>query len=341
MATLSDVASRAGVSVSAVSRVLTGASDARVSDATRERIRRAAAELDYRPNHAARALKKQRTDVVGLIVPDLTNALFTELMSGAEEEAERQGYVVLLARAEGVSASGGPSGAIARLIGEGRVDAAIVQIGDETGRADLQRLISSGLPIVFANSVAPAGSGSVILDDQAGVGVATAHLVELGHTRIGFLGGLPASDSGQRRESGFRAAMASAGLEVDEGALTRLGFTVADGAAALEELLTREAERPTAVVVANVNAALGVLKAARAAGLDVPRELSVVAIHDASTAEHAWPPLTTVRMPLRELGRTAMRDAIERLATGVARDAVVRDPPPELVVRSSTAALAR
>ena len=102
MSTLSDVAALAGVSISAVSRVLSDAPSARVSAETRERIHAAAKQLDYRPNFVARALKFSRTNVIALVVPDLTNALFTELMHGVEEEAARRGYMVLLARAEGM-----------------------------------------------------------------------------------------------------------------------------------------------------------------------------------------------------------------------------------------------
>ncbi|KTR80951.1 LacI family transcriptional regulator, partial [Novosphingobium barchaimii] len=96
-------------------------------------------------------------------------------------------------------------------------------------------------------------------------------------------------------------------------------------------------ERPTAVVVANVNAAYGALAAARRLGLSVPEDLSVVAIHDAWTAEHTWPPLTTVRMPLREVGATALRAVVENLASGARADVVVTDPAPNLVERASTA----
>src|SRR4051812_13143555 len=102
MVTLSDVAALAGVSVSAVSRVLSDAPSSRVSEVTRERIVAAARQLDYRPNFAARALKSSRTNVIALVVPDVTNAIFSELMRGVEDEAARRGYMVLLARAEGM-----------------------------------------------------------------------------------------------------------------------------------------------------------------------------------------------------------------------------------------------
>jgi DNA-binding LacI/PurR family transcriptional regulator len=211
MATLSDVAARAGVSISAVSRVLSDAPSARVGEETRRRIHEAAQELGYRPNFAARALKFARTNVVGLIVPDVTNAIFSELMRGVEDEAQRRGYMVLLARAESMQEG---DDAIPRLIGEGRVDGALVQVGDNMRPQDLESLVEGSLPVVFVNSVHPQSAGSVVLDDERGMRLGTQHLIDLGHSRIALLSGVPTSDSASRREAGFRAAMARRGNDV-------------------------------------------------------------------------------------------------------------------------------
>lgn len=332
--TLSDVAARAGVSVSAASRVLSDDPGARVGAETRQRIRDAARELDYRPNFAARALKFSRTNVVGLVVPDLTNAIFTELMRGVEEEAMRRGYMVLLARAEGM-----PEGeeAIPRLIGEGRVDGVLVQVGENMRPEDLRTLLEGTLPAVFVNSIHPDHAGSVTLEDERGMSLATRHLIELGHRRIGLINGHPAADTARRRAAGFAAAMSEAGLEVPPRYVTWVGYDARQGRAGLAALAALP-DRPTAIVVANVNAAHGALLEARTLGWRVPEDLSIVAMHDAWTAENTWPPLTTVRMPLYELGRQAMAAIFERITSGTVADHVVRDPAPELIVRDSTAA---
>ncbi len=337
MATLSDVASKAGVSVSAVSRVLSNAPDARVSEQTRQRIFDAAKELDYRPNFAARALKFSRTNVIAVVVPDLTNAMFSELMSGVEEEGNRRGYMVLLARAENLTSE---PDAIPRLIGEGRVDGAIVQLGDASDTSDFDELLNGRLPVILVNSDHLDHPGSVILEDAEGIRIATRHLIGLGHRRIGFLGGLPDSDTGRRRREGFLDAMSTAGLEADPDLMTELGYLPRAGGEALHAVIDRD-DPPTAVVVANVNAALGALLEARRSGLRVPEDLSIVAMHDAWTAESTWPPLTTVRMPLRRMGEAAMTAMYERISTGVATDVVVTDPSPELILRESTAPPAR
>jgi LacI family transcriptional regulator len=333
MATLSDVATMAGVSVSAVSRVLTGAADARVSDATRKRITDAARELDYRPNYAARALKFSRTNVVALVVPDLTNAIVSELMRGVEDEGYDQKYMVLLARAE----SELEEYALPRLIKEGRIDGALVQAADAMEPAELSEQIDSRLPVVYVNSNHPADGGYVDLEDELGTRIATRHLIGQGHKRIAFVGGLPSSVTGRRREQGFRDEMASARLPVDERFVTSLGYELVVGRAAVGPLLDADA-RPTAIVVANINAAFGVLLELRSRGVSVPHDVSVVAIHDAWTADNSWPPLTTVKMPRYELGRRAMAALYDRIHGGTVPRLVVSDPAPQLIIRESTVA---
>jgi LacI family transcriptional regulator len=333
MVTLSDVAARAGVSVSAVSRVLSNAPSSRVSDATRTRIQDAARELDYRPNFAARALKLARTNVVALVVPDLTNAIFSELMRGIEEAASEVDYMVLLARAESVRPA---AATIARLVGEGRVDGVLMQVGDSTPDGDLAAILNGDVPAVLINSRRAGDVGSVILPDEDGARVAVEHLVALGHRAIGLINGVPTSDTGDRRGAGFRTAMSAAGLAVDPRHVTRLGYDPRQGREAMRRIAA-EPGLPTAIVVANVNAALGAITEARSLGIRVPDDLSIVAIHDAWTAENAWPPLTTVRMPLYELGRTSMAAIVERIASERNQDRVVREPLPQLILRESTA----
>jgi LacI family transcriptional regulator len=334
MSTLSDVAALAGVSISAVSRVLSNAPSSRVSGATRSRIEDAARELDYHPNFAARALKFSRTNVVALVVPDLTNAIFSELMRGVEEKAAELGYMVLLARAESMQPA---AATMAKLVGEGRVDGVLVQVGDNTTSEDLAGILDGRVPAVLINSRREDHVGSVILPDEAGVGVAVEHLVQLGHTSIGLVNGLPTTDSAVRRRVGFESAIAAAGLPFNPAFVTSLGYDPQQGREAMR-VLGALPEAPTALVVANVNAALGLLVESRALGIQVPGDLSVVAIHDAWTAENAWPPLTTVRMPLYELGRVSMAAIFDRIRSEEIDDVVVTEPGPELIVRQSTAA---
>ena len=333
VSTLSDVAAHAGVSVSVVSRVLSNAPSARVSVETRARIHSAAVELEYRPNFAARALKSSRTHVIALVVPDLTNAIFTELMRGVEEEAMARNYMVLLSRAEGIPLA---EEAIPRLVGEGRVDGVLVQVGDNMREGDLKVLLSGRVPAVLINSTHRGHVGSVAVEDERAARMATEHLIGLGHRRIALINGLPQSDTAGRRRAGFLSAMLDAGLDVPSELVTELGYEPNDGRTALRKIAAAH-ERPTAVVVANMNAAYAVLVEARALGIRVPEELSVIAIHDAWTAASTWPPLTTVKLPLYELGKAALGALVDRIVSGTVEDTVVRDPAPELIIRESTA----
>ncbi|WP_062467417.1 LacI family DNA-binding transcriptional regulator [Demequina maris] len=333
MATLSDIARVAGVSVSAVSRVLSGAEGTRVSDETRARIHQAALDLDYRPNYAARALKLQRTSVLACIVPDLTNAMFSDLLSGIESRARELDFTVLLSRAEALPEL---DASLERLLGEGRVDGAIVQTLDAEDPTALRALSKEGMPVVFVNTVHPDHVGSVILDDEEGAATATRHLLELGHSRIGFIGGLDKAGSARRRLAGFEETMRMVGLPVNPAWVTADGYRPAEGASALARIAALD-DRPTALVVANINAAMGALLEARRRGWHVPTELSLVSVHDSWPAAHTWPPLTTVKMPLYEMGRAAV-DQVTAKARGVTvADEVIRAPRPALMTRGSSA----
>jgi DNA-binding LacI/PurR family transcriptional regulator len=329
MATLSDIAARVGVSVSMVSRVLRDAPGTRVGEHTRARIRQAAADLDYRPHFAGRALRSQRSQVLALVVPDLTNAVFAELMAGVEETASAHDHVVLLGRAESMGVGSARLGA---LVAEGRVDGILLQ---PQGAVTAEELAGAhGAPLVLINSLAEGHVGSVRLpDEQAGRCGARA-LLDLGHRHIAFVGGRRSDYSSARRERGWRAQLAQAGVE--HAPALHPGYTAEDGRSALRELAGLT-PRPTAVLVANVNAAIGLLGEAHRAGVRVPEDLSVVAVHDAWTAQSTWPPLTTVAMPLRELGSQATQLLLDRLDGAPPRDELV-DAPVRLVVRESTRA---
>ncbi|TXN30966.1 LacI family DNA-binding transcriptional regulator [Lacisediminihabitans profunda] len=332
MVKLSDVAALAGVSPAAVSRVLSGDTTLRVSEGTRQRVMAAAQQLDYVPNHAARSLRTSRTSTIALVVPDVTSAVFAELARGAEDEAGARGLAIVLGRAERLHDD---RDWLRRLVGEGRIDGVILQLPDGTPPADLESLVVQDTPIVVINSVDDGPLSTIVLDDAAGIRLAMDHLRRLGHTDIGFIGGLLGSATGARREAAFRAAMAEAGLSPEEAWMTRLGYAGTDGRAAAVRLL-ESATLPTALVVANLNAALGVLAEIHDRDLRVPGDISIVAMHDVWYADATWPPITTVRMPLSELGAAAVV-ALADSGSGVIHT-VLDSPAPQLVVRRSTAA---
>lgn len=333
MAKISDVASLAGVSTAAVSRILSGDVKLRVTEETRERVLAAARELRYVPNNAARSLRTARTRTIALVVPDVTSAVYSELARGAEDEAAARGYALVLGRAEHLEGDGEW---LRRLVAEGRVDGVILQLPDGSPVSTLDFLTAGETPIVVINSIDHGSHSTIVLDDAAGIRTAVDHLRLLGHTEIGYVGGAADSHTGLRRRGAYLAAMAEAGFPVQESWMTALGYSGENGRAAVGELLAAGL-LPTALVVANLNAALGVLAEIHERGLRVPHDVSIVAMHDVWYADATWPPITTVRMPLRELGAAA----VSRLLDGeeTVTHLAIAEPEPELRARASVASV--
>jgi len=332
MATLNQIALKAGVSVSVVSRVLNNDPSLRTRTETRERVLQIAKDMNYTANYAGRALRLARSKALALIVPDVSSPLFADLLAGASDASGAVGYTLLIGRSDRVTEH---SDTLRQLVGEGRVDGFVLQRADDLTDHALENLVANDARIVLVTSRTPRRRGSVILDDVAGAKLATEHLLSLGHTRVGLIGGVETSDIARRREHGYGLALREAGLRRRESWVRRMGYSPAAAAAAMESLMAA-AVRPTAVVVANVNGAIGALTALRQLGIDVPGEVSVIAYHDEWVADHTWPPLTTVKMPYYEVGVQAVQSLISQLGGCPAEDIVVTDPPPQLVLRCTT-----
>ncbi len=335
---ITDVAQAAAVTPAVVSRVLNGDPTLKVRAATRERVLAAALELDYTPSHAARALRRSRSNALGLAVHDMANPVYGEIIAGAQKAATDAGYVLLLADIEALARG---DEAFRGVLHGGAIDGLLLQRAGTAADQKIVRAAKARVPTVLLNDRSTT-LPSVALDDAAGTDLATQHLIELGHTRIGHLsvGGTSRSSA---RVRGWRAALTRAGLAADPDWLVDGGHTVSLGHDGMAAMLAGvpAAHRPTAFVVGNVLAAIGALTAVRAASLSVPDDLSLVALHHVVLAEHVTPPLTTVAMPLRELGSAAVTLLLQRLNADAdgeqARGLVVRDPAPRLVVRGSSA----
>lgn len=321
--TLRDVAEAAGVDSSIVSRVLRDDRSLSVRPETRRRVIDTAARLRYRPNHAARALKTARTMALGMIVPELTNVAYASIAQGADERASRAGYALLVA-------TGSVRDRLQAL--EGRIDGLLVGIA--TSETLDGGALDGGLPAILVNRREAVDLPSVTVDDEAGAALATAHLLAIGHRRIAHVAGPQDSDTGRRRLAGYRAELERQGVEVRPELIAEAPYDEAGGRVAAERLLGL-AQRPTALFVANIRAAVGALAAARALGLRVPTDLSVVGFHDAPFTTYLDPPLTTVRMPLAEMGARAVESLLAVIAGEPVEDVRV-GAPPELVVRGSS-----
>jgi LacI family transcriptional regulator len=333
VANIRDVAALSGVSVGAVSRVLSHDPTLRVSDETRRRVEEAAASLNYVPSHAARALRTSRSGALALVLPEVTSAVVAELARGVESAAAEQGVNVVLARAARLQED---EKWLRSVVASGRVDGLILQLPDGVEPDRILEMIGEPLPIVLINSADSGPVTTVVLDDALSMRPAVAHLYELGHRSIGFVGGSAGSPTARRRREGFLAAMSEFGLTVPDDLLLGLGFTGPDGRRAAEVLIER-GELPTALVVASVDAALGVLAELHKQGFRVPDDVSLVALHDVWYADATWPPITTVKAPLAALGATAVALLLDEGSGGGPAHYVVGEPAFELTIRASTA----
>lgn len=307
MATIDEVARRAGVGVGTVSRVLNGRP--RVAPATRERVLSIIAELDYHPSAAARGLSLGRTSSVGVIVPFVTQLSVVERVRGIVQALGGSGYDMVLFAVETPSQR---DDVFRRVAIGGPVDGVLV-VSLPPRDDELDRLGAAGRPAVLVDAAHPR-LPSVVTDDVEGGCLATDHLLALGHRRIAFVGDAPDPAFGfsacRMREQGYRTSMAAAGVAVDE-ALVRRGPHGREVAHALTRALLELREPPTAVFASSDTQALGVLEAAGFAGYRVPEDLSVVGYDDIEVAPYAG--LSTVSQPLLESGTRGARLLLEAL----------------------------
>jgi LacI family transcriptional regulator len=325
---LVDVAARAGVHVSTASRVLNGREEANVRDETRDRILSAAAELRYRPNALARGLKTSSTTTIGLLLRTLESPVMAEMARAASARAWERGYVVVMAEDDGVITER----AWERIVDEGRIDGLLVASA-ATGGPILDLLDGSRLPYVFVDHVHP-GSGRNISLREADAGrIAAEHLIGLGHRRLAQLSGPPRFDSARRRSQAFHSAVLAAGLP--EPLEVTSDFS-ADDAQREARALLADQPRPTGVFASSLSHAIGFLSAARETGLAIPQDVSVIAYDDHPLLDFLSPGVTSIRMPMGELGRVATDALIAQIDGDAPLDVEIATQP-AIVPRSSTA----
>lgn len=303
------VAARAGVSVATVSRVFNFPD--KVTPATRERVTRAARELDYLPNASARTLRTQRSRTLGVVLPTLLNPTFAECLQGIARAAVAGGYAIL-PLTTGYRLD--EEERAVQLLQAGSVDGMILVVSNPSNSAALARLRDSGTPYVLAYNRHD-DHPCVTVDGEAAVADAVARLVLLGHRRIAMVSGtLAASDRAQQRLRGYRRGMAEAGLE----ALPPIEVPFVESAVDALARVLRAGDRPTALVCSNDLLAIRSIRAAHLGGLAVPAELSVVGFDGIALGEDLTPALTTIEQPNSDIGRHGVELLIQAIAGGTA-----------------------
>lgn len=351
--TVRDVAQKAGVSISTVSRVLTGS--ARVSPELRQRVIDAVEELGYRPNALARGLRMRRTAVIGLLIPDISNPFFGQLARVVEDAANNRGYSILLCNSQNSRAR---EVQYLDLLRQQQVDGVLVVASGAMGEELEEFFKLTGAAVLALDRRIPQFKGPWIGGDPyPGARQAVQHLLDLGHRNIGLVRGVEGNISSDERYKALNRALVEAGLPEER--WTWVGeYTLETGIAAglaLAELPAQK--RPTAVIATSEFSAYGLIEGVSRHGISVPDQLSVVGYDNTAFAEVFRPPLTVIAQPIEEMGELAV-DFILRMINNAEQDeqlppvapvAGMRPPaavkeavedavlPTYLVIRSSTA----
>lgn len=327
-ASLADVAALAGVSAGTVSRVLSRPD--MISEATRKRVLEAVERIGYVPNGAARAMAMRRTMAVGALIPRFGTSSFPTMVQALESALARQGYTLLLASPDHQSPQ---STTMVRTLLERGVDA-IALLGSQHPREVFSLLNAHGTPFVQLWTQDETQGPCVGFDEHQAAAVVIRHLADLGHRRLGFIGGHTRdNERAQARFIGLTRAIAQHGLMLQEDVIIETEYGFQQGFDAMEQIRLRHSD-VTAVICGNDYLAAGALSALDRGGVRVPEQLSVISFNDNDFAPFLHPPLTTVHLPIRELGEQGARLLLSRLRNEPF--APMPSLPVSLIVRHST-----
>jgi DNA-binding LacI/PurR family transcriptional regulator len=328
---IKQVAKKARVSTATVSRIINGSSAVRPK--TAQRVRQAIRALNYYPNTHARTLVSGRSRILGLIISDISNPFFPELVKGFEDVALQNNYEVILTNTNYDSTR--MASCVQRMLERKAEGVAIMT--SEMNRQLIDELSRRGVPIVFLDVGSVRNRISNICVDYAqGIHEAVDHLCALGHRRIGFISGPLALKSARTRRSSFLECLKQYDLAKEDTLIVEGNHKIDGGELAMYRLLQLK-RAPTAVLTSNDLTAFGALRAIHHARLRVPEDISIVGFDDIELSQFTQPPLTTIRLPRTELGRIAF-DALFRILRGDSQKGAEYRIETHLVVRSSTSA---
>lgn len=298
--TIADIARRAGVSKATVSRVLNDRREG-VGEETRERVRAVLIETGFRPATAARCLSTGESRAIGIIIPDIANPFYPQLVGGAEEALAEAGYHLFLCNARG---DVDREAAYVDALIDRRVDGVMIDSAGSALDGHLDRLTEAGVPVVLLDRVVGGRTTrpGVFVDNEAGARDAIRYLLAGGNRRLLFINGPAHLSQSVERLAGARRAIAEAGIDPENVRLLNGDFTLEGGCRLVEELLAGGRRDFDAIFAANDLTALGALRALRRAGVAVPEEVEVIGFDDIETSRIVDPPLTTVSQPTREMG---------------------------------------
>lgn len=334
-ATIDDVAALAGVSMKTVSRVVNR--EPNVRPLTREKVEAAIRKLDYRPSQSARGLAGRRSYLLGLLYDNPSASYVINAQTGVLAACRPNGYDLLIHPCD--YRSPGIIDEVVTLVRQSRVDGLILTPPLSDMRSITDALDRQNIPYV---RIAPMAhdrvSPCVYCDDRHGAYEMAAHLIQLGHRRIGFIAGHPDHGASAERESGFRAALEDNGIGLPRRLVVQGYFDFESGAAGGRRLLSLK-QRPTAIFCCNDDMACGVIHAAHELDLRIPDELSVTGFDDTPVARYVWPALSTIRQPVQEMAERAARQLLDQLRGQPSADTEEAELKCRLILRQTTAAV--
>jgi LacI family transcriptional regulator len=324
------VAKRAGVSIATVSRAMNGITT--VDAELAKRVMRAAEELNYTPNTQARALVSGRSGMIGLIVSEITNPFFPELIQSFEDSAVKRGYEILIGSTN--YSAERMMQCVRRMVERMVEGVAVMTFGMDEDL--VQQMVERGIPVV---SIGPKnsleGASSLQVDFRRGLHEAVQHLAVIGHRKIAFISGPLSLDSARQRQKAFQEAMSSISTPVPPQFVIEGDHTMEGGFAGAEKLLSLK-EKPTAIVCSNDMTAIGVLHAVSGRGLKVPDDISIIGFDDIHMAQFTVPPLTTIRMACSDLATAALDALLHDTAEPMRKFEATRMIPTRLIVRQTS-----
>lgn len=328
-ATIKDVAREADVSVASASRALNGFSN--VAEQTRERVLAAAKRLRYVPHIGARSLIMRRTNMIGVVLPDMYGEFFSELIRGADAGARERGMHLIVTSAHGDAKE---AGEVVRAM-RGRVDG-MVMMSPHVDEDFADEYFDHDLPLVLMNGrAARAGHSAINIDNRGGAETMVRHLHSTGHRKIALIGGPSGNFDAEERLRGCRAAFRA--LKLEAGPTLDGDFSEESGRAAARKLM-RSKTLPDAVFALNDMMAIGCMAAFEDAGVSVPKQVSVAGFDDVPIAAYVRPGLTTMRVDIAGLGRQAVAQVLNSIREGAKAAGEATTAPLELIVRGSTRA---
>ena len=327
-ATIRDVARLAKVDPSLVSRIVNNDPKGSASVATRKRVLEVVEELGYRANSAARMLKTARTQMIGLLLPDFANPMYTAIISGVEKRCSEIGYGVLL----GDHAEGNSEKTFTNLLESGQVDGLLIASGTLSDSFLKNEVLNHHDSVVMINRKVRGAAASVTVKDELGAELAVQHLSQYGTKTIVGIFGPQNIDTAQRRKKGFESAATKLGLKHQSIEVTSWGM---EGGRKIGVELLKNKVLPDAVFASTLMMGIGFLRAAHELSISIPNDVRVVALHDSSIADYLTPSLTTVNLPSIEMGIQAV-DLLVRIMNGGSPTNLVINDLPTLTIRESS-----